>query len=457
MKYSTKVHCLSFHEFPPGPHHQSILETIAQTRTTLNILPNLHTLHWDAEEPDICNLCIIFMHANIKNFIIDLPFAYELESPHFLFEEISSRMPHLTNIKIRSSIAMHNIETEMISLISQLPKLKEITLPRFYLTTKFAEALSRLPDLVAILPPLGRASGVFTDVKSFAPNLIDNAFPSLLIHSMTTTFHDAARFLKTKFSPTNITRLYVESNTNETPFSVYSLLSTVSENCHVLRDLDLYSYPAVDEDPDLLADHHMTIDILKPLLKLSRLRCFNIVHQCPLALNQKDIELLASSWPLLRHLNLNHQPIHYTQSSLTLEALIPFAKHCPELKTLHLFVDASSNDDLFSQVDLVPFKNLQNLNMGFSIITKTDRVALCLSGILPLNCKVESVVKRDQPSMAFVHTSSQLKKHKGAWALVADLLPTLYAARMQERERTRYLLLEKDSKPEQLTASMDDG
>lgn len=369
-------------------------------------------------------------------------------------------MPHLTDIDLQSSVPMDAIETEMISLIAPPLKLKKITLPRFYLTTKFTEALSRLPDLVDIRFQ-GRKSdhGDPMDIRPFAPELTDDAFPNLLGLSMMATFHDAARFFQTKFSPTNLKRLYVESNINESPSSIHSLLSVVSDKCQNLKTIRLVSYPS-NSLPDANALADLTIDPLKPLLKLSNLVMIDLVHPHPLALNQTDIELLASSWPSLTSLKLNNHPIHHTApSSLTLEALVPFAKHCPGLTRLRLCVDA--NDELVPPVDLVPFQNLEKLDMGVSGITKIEHVALYLSSILPPKCKVIATARWDDPDIVYVQRSPELMKRWEAWSKVGDVLPMLWTARTQERERTRYLLLEKDSKLEQSTAvssvDMDDS
>lgn len=442
MKYSTKVRRFCFNTNFSHPLLHSVWETVARTRTTLNIFPNLQVLIWepDEDEPNLFNLGIIFMHANIRKFSFSIPINVLTQWPYYFFEEISSRMPHLTNIDIGTSIPIRAIETEMISLISQLRKLQRITLPRHYLTTKFTEALSRLPNLVSIL--LARDFvGNPMDVRSFAPTLTDDAFPALLNISMTTTFHGTARFLKHKFPFTNLTELSVASAINENPSSIHSLISVVSENCQFLTDISLVSYLGETSVPEGINQslNHITIEVLKPLLKLSKLVNVEITHRHPLALSQKDIELIASSWPSLNSLHLNPHPVHHTQSNLTLKALVPFAKHCPKLEFLGLFVDASSENELFRQVDLVSFQDLRLLDISTSIIDKTAHVAVCLSGILPLNCGLSIFGNDNGPDVA-------IRKRQIAWTKVQDLLPTLRTARMHERERTRYLLLEKVSK-----------
>jgi hypothetical protein len=117
---------------------------------------------------------------------------------------------------------MRAIETDMVALIESLPKFKKIMFPRFYLTTKIAEALSRLSHLETIefQYPAEQGNGDPVDVTPFVPILTEGAFPSLWDHSMTATFDDAAHFIDTKFSPINLTMLYIDSDFIETRSSI---------------------------------------------------------------------------------------------------------------------------------------------------------------------------------------------------------------------------------------------
>ena len=352
-------------------------------------------------------------------------------------------MPHLTNLDIRSFIPMHAIEPEMVLLIEQLPKLKKITFPRFYLTTKVAEALSRLSHLEVIEFQYSAEQGFGdpNDVTPFVPSLAEGAFPSLWDHSMTSTFDDAARFVNARFSPTNITMLYIDSDSIETPSSIHNFLSLVAENCQLLKSLALVSLRDASSIPDVdqATDNDITLDVLKPLLKLPGLVMMELVHQHQLALTQVEIELLAASWPSLETLILNNEPVNLARSHLTLKALLPFAKHCHRLTHLGLFLDATSVDESFNHVNLIPFQNLKRLSMGVSIIADTEDVALCLSCILPLGCKLDSGITWDEANEINTSISLKVEERCQAWSKVAETLPMLCTLRMQERERTRMM------------------
>ena len=379
------------------------------------------------------------MHPNIRHFTFFFPPNFGSDSPRPFFLEVTSRMPNLTSLDIHSFVPMHAIETDMVIFIEQLQKLKKITFPRFYLTTKVTEALSRLSQLEIIEFQYSDEQGYGdpADVTPFTPNLTEGAFPSLWDHSMNTSFDDATRFINAKFSPTNLTSLYIDSDFIETPSSIHNFLSVIAEKCQLLKSLALISLREASLVPDI-TDDDITLDVLKPVLKLPCLSVMEFVHQRQLALTQVDIQLLASSWPSLETLILNNEPVHLSQSNLTLTALLPFAKHCHKLTHLGLFLDATSVEDgSFDQTDLIPFQSLKRLSMGVSMITDTEHVSLCLSRILPLGCKLDSGITWDKATDINIVISLKVEKRCQAWSKVAETLPMLCTLRMQERERTR--------------------
>ncbi|KAG5634039.1 hypothetical protein DXG03_006362, partial [Asterophora parasitica] len=199
---------------------------------------------------------------------------------------------------------------------------------------------------------------------------------------MTVSFDDAASFLNASFAPTNLTILYLESSQFETPAVIFHLITTVTSNCQLLKSLSLFSFAtpsAVSEADDSTSSLCITLDTLRPLLACPNLTSLELVHQYPLALSHADIEALAKSWPSAEILLLNTEPAALDRSPLTLCALLPFAKHCPKLRELGLFLDASAsaNLELFTPTSSSPdplpmFKSLRNLSMGVSILPPED-------------------------------------------------------------------------------------
>jgi hypothetical protein len=406
----------------------------------------MHTLEWNAPLP----LCVMFMHSNVKRFFLQLPDRLREVSPGPFFHDITARMPNIIQLDLRMEIPMHSIEGDAIDLFQGLTKLEKITLPRFHFTTRVAEALSRLENLGVVEFQYYQAQGRGDpdDTVVFNPSLSEGAFPSLWDLSMTTSFEDAARFIHKPFAPTSITMLYIDSQALETPADVLSLLNMIADNCHLLQSLGLVS----TIDPSIMTSDQppkadcIGIDTLKPLFQCPNLNALELVHQYPLDLRQDDVELIATKWPSLETLLLNNEPVYLSQSNLTLQALLPFARHCPKLRHLGLFIHATTADlpsissfGLPSSEDRPRFGKLRRLSMGVSIISEEGPVALFLSHICPLGCRLESGVTWDESIVVGEGIALAIERRCEKWNKVVELLPLLTRLRMEEREKARML------------------
>ncbi len=391
----------------------------------------------------------MFMHTGVKTFDIWLPDA----SPQIFFQDIVERMPNITSLSIRSYVAVKDIEADLENLISRLLKLRTVTFPQYYITNRITEALSYLPNLNVVDFQYSRQYGCGNadDVMPYAPDLSENAFPMLWDYSLTVEFDGFSRFLNLEFAPTNLTSLHVDSAIFETVSSIHGLLSMVADTCQMLKSLALVSsssdiaYAAQADDAE---QYGITFNHLKPVLKMANLRSLEIFHHHPLALTEEDIEIFAASWPSLENLILNDEPVVLKESNLTAAALLPFARHCPDLIRLGLFIDTSSVETTlspFTTSPFVPFKRLKYLSVGASVINDGNPVALYLSRILPLGCTVDSGISWEGQSLSDdVATYELVSLRKDRWAKVDKLLPVLIRLRIEEKARLRVMEREID-------------
>ena len=422
---------------------RSVFDDIARTRTVLVILPNMHTLNWKAP----LSLCVMFMCSNVTRFAIHLPIAIAKASPRPFFDDIIDRMPRLHVIDIRTKIPARTLEKELSRLLSSLPDLRKISFPRFYLTSSLCACCSRLPKLGCVDFQYydEQGSGDPADVAVFQPDFFEGAFPSLGDLSLNAGYRDVQRFLTIPFTPTNLTVLHVESSQFESPAHLHQLLVAISENCQMLKGLMLLSPRRVLGDHSTVSDgfNQVTADTLKPALVCSSLTSFAIVHQFPLKLMQKDLEIFAKSWVSLETLNLNAEPYHIDSSDLTLEALLPFAQYCPHLTYLALFIDATAPS--LSTISPHPrFKCLQHLAIGFSIVDEPLSVAYFLSRILPLGCHIDIGATWSDNFDTESGDEMILSRRYDEWSEVNHLLPTLITVREEEREGMKELQRELD-------------
>ena len=445
--YSSRVRRLAY-THPKSPEkelRQSVFDDVARTRLNLTILPNMHTLIWKGP----LNLSVMFMHPRVKAFEIWLPDELESNSPRPFFEDVAVRMPNLINLSIQSYVAIHDYEEDMVDLLIRLPKLQVVTFPRFYLTSKLTEVLSTLPTVGVINFQYFQGCGQPDDVVRYTPILTEGAFPVLWDFSQTARFDDVARFLGLEFAPNNLTSLYVDSSIFETAASIEMLLTAVADNCQLLESLAVVS--SRDSRSTSMLDyedqHKITFDYLKPLLHLPNLKVLEIFHQLPLALKQEDLEILSICWPALKSLNLNNEPVILTQSNLSVEALLPFARHCPNLTHLGLFLNAVALElPLPSSVagSITPFKRLERLSMGVSIIHDDNSVALYLSYLLPSGCTIDCGITWDNCEAGDPELLREVQQRCDRWMKVDKMLPVLVQLRMEEKERLKIINMEMD-------------
>lgn len=448
--------------------YSSAFDEVARTRTTLNILPNLLTFEWTPPlHKSFASFAsnVVFMHENIKHLAISLPKAAGPPLRPY-FQDIVARMPNLTHLDLRMQVAMNEIEADAMELFRGLPMLQQVTLPNYHLTTKVVEELSKLSHLGVVQFEYGEEQGygIPTDVQMFAPTLSQGAFPSLYDISLTANLADVTRFMSASFAPTNITSLYIDSPSlsPESPSTIHEFLKTIADNCQLLKSLflallnDVRSFTSKPSSED-----HVTFETLRPILNCPNLVAFEMTHEYPLNLTLDDIEELASKWRSLESLLLNCEPPYLYHSALSLSALLPFACHCPELRHLGLFLNASA-----AEIPLLhnskSFGKLGKLSVGVSCISEAGPIALFLSELCPLGCEIESGVtwysdfnELDLGEEENGGLSEEISTRCGTWKKVGELLPLLTQLRMEERNRVKGLQSEVEDLRTRVSLLMD--
>ncbi|CAK5268562.1 unnamed protein product [Mycena citricolor] len=413
-RYSRRVKRLVYHASCSFALCPTVFEVIARTRTSLVVLPNTRSIAWEAP----LHLLVMFMHANVKHFVVRLDGQHELTPHSPFFRDVVSRMPSITNLDI-------HCETPAA----------EVVLPRFFLTTRIAECAAKLADLECLEFQYDPEQGFGdpSDIEVFRPALGPGSYPSLGDLSLTVSLGDIVRLMKQPSCPANLTSLLVDSRLFETPEVVYEFLTTLSESCQLLETLSIITVVSDEEPIEKLdaipRENRMSFSTIRPLQHLPSLTVFDITHQYPMDLAEDELEQLARSWPSLKKLILNNEPMVLDSCSLTLASLLPFARHCPELEKL-----------------VAEFAKLQSLSMGVSLIDEDGPVALFLSKICPLDTQLESGVTWDLPASGHFEPEvhSTVRDRCNRWNKVAETLPLLTNLRMEERARTSKLEAEVD-------------
>lgn len=151
---------------------------------------------------------------------------------------------------------------------------------------------------------------------------------------------------------------------------------------------------------------------LEPILEFPYLTSFTVVHTWPTDISDSDIEHLAMRWPTLETLSLNRHPAVILPPKLSLSAIVHFARWCPCMTQLSLYVDAT----MVTIPRAIPHfsANFRSLNVGASPFPFTanqgmlDVIVSLLVFILPRRCDIGTGVCDDLPDTAIFSSGNAL-------------------------------------------------
>lgn len=424
-----------------------VLDEIARSRTSLNILPNLTSLEWHSDET---RPAVVFMGPSVRQLSVFLQRSQQYPLGDF-FKDVSARTPSLTHLDFAFEFSMREIQADFITLVGELPQLKVLKLPSYCFTSRVVEAVSLLPYLETLQFEFydRQGQGDPADVILFAPRLHEGAFPALVDLNLSAHLSDMTQFITSPYAPTHLTSLYVHLPCAVPSSAVREYITAVAENCKLLQKLyiDLF-VPPTHEDiiplplPVERYAENMTWADIRPALLCARLQVLEITWPTQFQLSQEDVEELASSWPSLQILQLNCLPnpiVPLSPPTLTLRALVPFAEHCPALEELGLDVDTHTawlTDDP-SAPPPRPFRKLARLHFGLSSLAEAGPIALYLSQLCPLGCEIWPGPR--VPDRFDFEYPPWLNELLDVWGEAGRVLPLLVRLRMQERAGRREL------------------
>ncbi|KAI4521120.1 hypothetical protein K525DRAFT_270165 [Schizophyllum commune Loenen D] len=192
-------------------------------------------------------------------------------------------------------------------------------------------------EAIAALPRLGKLR-IFLRGKLDIPS--HRAFPAnvslqhleLMGEPPSRAFEDYLAILR----PTSLTYLIIVIFGGIQGADLCHLCESVRVNCSTdsLDRLEL-SLPSTQDEP-------MAFHDIQSLLSFTNLVYVGLFY-ASYGLKDDDIAHLAQSWPRLRQLTLRHASCSSTEiPTCTLNSILAFAQHCPDLETLVMAVDATA-------------------------------------------------------------------------------------------------------------------
>ena len=404
MTYAHRVRKFTYEDSGHPPRISTTsLEEISLTSTSLSLLPHLREFTYSTSFPAKRRFAALFMNESVRQFNFWLDDGPE---PHqVFFDDISARMPYLKILGLQTDLCASTIEKDFIHLLGGLSRLERLVVPAFHITSRVMETLAKAPNLGVLEFEYVRYQhiGDRRDVDNLNPSIPKDGFPALRHLSLSAHLSQLIPLVAGSLAPAvkNLTSLYIHAISVENEASVCKYFTVVGESFPLIKTIHLEVLPGPtmstqweEMEPELEA---LTLDTLKPLLNCPHLTTFELMYPTPLSLTLDDLETLTSKWPTLEVIDLNRGPIILgpamgTTSNLTLRALLPFARNCPNLRELGLYLHATETDLSSASEIPHPFSKLMDLNFGLSTIGDLEAVALFLRRICPTDCNIEGWV-----------------------------------------------------------------
>lgn len=239
---------------------------------------------------------------------------------------------------------------------------------------------------------VNRAPSFYEPPSSLSPALASGCFPSLTSIKIQATVSDATRLLQDlNFPSHNLiavtlhTALPIQHVLPQDHLSRF--ISMVVERCLAIEDLRTILNIGKENAPDVLPRSPVIrfTDIVQ-VLQLHNLTTLVVDNATAIIMTDADAQALAHALPNLKVLNLTRRALvaHPSEPSLTLRSLIHFAKKCPDLHFLGLYLDASASVPPPSEA--IVLKNLCILYLGYSVIVSVKPVVWFLFRSLPIHC-----------------------------------------------------------------------
>lgn len=375
---------------------------LATTRPQLCLLPSLERLVWAVVDDDHFSFSRLFIHDGLRSLHLFVFAGMRTQLLRDFLQGVPLVCPDLADLELDCGTSSSSLEPVLTDTIKALPNLEYLCLPAYGITSSVLHALSHHQHLKNLCArPFWRSTfiGDPDDVKTInVSDLSESAFPSLLELDLDSRFNVLRSVLASPCIPRSITRLNVSAFEREPLSSLTSFLELVSREFPALTNL-MVAYLVKPPDPDqeepvtFLDLPRITLDHIRPALRLNKLQCFHIKHNRPLVLCEADIEELGRAWGgpsgSLRILHLAPDPICTVIGTddgppvLGLNSLQVYARELPLLEWLEVYVDAEHS--IPSGPPSHTFENVATLGFGISPVSHSElgAIARWLAKLVP--------------------------------------------------------------------------
>ncbi|KAJ7042339.1 hypothetical protein C8F04DRAFT_1229996 [Mycena alexandri] len=392
LKYSSKIRDITI-----GQELQlEVMEILSLSLPVDQFLPNLLNLGWTPNDGRIFPYISLFLGQQLTCLYLRIGSSLAHSS---LLSVLASKTPCLTNITLRWNMVDD----------PTLATLQTLSVPHLDLPTY--RCLASRPNLTG----LSLENLLSFDDVAFG----SNPFPGLtrLLISSPTIASAATAFVGA-LSNTPLKYFECASEALTSVVKIRQLCSALAAGCSLSHLMDINMALGFDEDPaSLILAGTITADVLAPLLVFPNLRRVTVDSSLDLALDDAFCAALAAAWPRIE------------QPTVSLLALVAFARHCPRLAELTMEFNAQGLPDTpYPPLEpRISQRALRELHIGHSPIDSPFLVARFLSIAFPA---LEEVIPSLPPGE--VPGTVVTEPNFSGWREVGRLLPMLVAIRMED-------------------------
>lgn len=392
------------------------------------LLPNLRQLKWNDRSDDAFPFIRLFLGTHIQDLSLNLDGSPMLRLS--LLSTLCSRYPMLGRLTLHGPSFSREDTPQFKRHIAAVStalcgwhNLRNLTVGR--VTSEALVHIATLPKLCEL-----DLHSITLDSPRHFP-LPENtlAFPSLQILSLDGRSMQFCVPLIESMSQQLLQYLAITARVGP-PSSWKAVCSALSEHCihdslqHV--ELELTSFTG-----EQVQDYILLLGDIEPLFVFSQLTTIKLVSTFLIGIRDEDMDALARAWPRIRILSFGREIKSTWRPKLTLQGLVPLARHCKELEELEIFLSArrvppwDRGPEIFAG-----FSRTLTINVTTSPIRHPKDVAVFLSRIFPNLISLENEDRSSREDDDIPVTELDKK-----WSEVEDLLEILVAVRTEERER----------------------
>lgn len=358
------------------PLSRKALYEISHSRRSIEIFPSLKSLTGRTSE-----LNALFMTRTVDrlHLLFDSNTYTDEDDFTILFARISAYMPDVEFLSLEGPSIETRQDHALSILVMQLRSLKKVVLPSQFVPEFTFESLAFCPKLEDVLVYHTHHSGINVHGEDVIPSLradtvhfAAHGFKHLRVLSLCFLSIESAivSMLSSHFPSETVVhlRLYFAYFSSEIADSSFeSLTAAISTQCPRLLELYIgfvslrfmHGYARVAEP------RHLEFRDISAFFDLPSLSSFTLDYPKAVEMEESAVDYIIRMGTRLRHLSISPWPEYpFDYNILPLSSLSRLARHCPNIRTLALCVDASLPSIHSSQVSVM--RHLQTLTLGRS-------------------------------------------------------------------------------------------